>query len=637
MSHSKKIALFISHIYGDYQKNVCQGVIDKALEYGYQTEVYATSDGEDVGRYGLGEASILRIPNFSEIQGVIIASDTYPEVTLKESIFDYVKKNSDCPIVEITDYDSNYPAVSLENNHTCGTLTEHLIAEHGYKHICYLGCSTEDIHSSWRELAYRGALAKRGLHAEPKDIYQSDYSLASILEAIDQFTEHGTSKPDAIVCYNDHMALLLMVELIRKGYRVPEDIAITGCDVLPEGQNIDPCLTSVTFPVYELGLAAMDQMLHILRNEEHHPRVFVHAKPWIGSSCGCHGKPAENPIFYGHELTERIRRLEAATFTTIRISADFSHVSSIEDAMDLLEERVQKIQGCSEFYLCLYSDWDAVAKPILELTGAEDTELDQDSLSLEFALRDGKRLPTCTFSKNSILPDYINKASNSAYIITPLYFEDRAFGYIAMAYENNKINFRFHLMQWIMSITSLLHNLCEAKGAQLMQEKLVDIYMRDSLTGLLNRHGYDQRMSELFAEITRKDTITAFMVDMDRLKQINDEFGHHEGDFALKVFGQAIHQYARPDMICTRFGGDEFSIIAKNCSKKDADLLIDQVSKYLANYNQVNNKPYELSASFGYATASCESVKDLHDLESLMAQADALMYEAKNAKKAARD
>ena len=52
---SKKIALFISHIYGEYQRNLSQGIVDKALEYGYQTEVYTSNDGEDLGPRQFGE------------------------------------------------------------------------------------------------------------------------------------------------------------------------------------------------------------------------------------------------------------------------------------------------------------------------------------------------------------------------------------------------------------------------------------------------------------------------------------------------------------------------------------------------------------------------------------------------------
>lgn len=49
MYHKKKIALFISHIYGIYQQGLCQGIVSTAEDYGYKTEVYTTSDGEDLG------------------------------------------------------------------------------------------------------------------------------------------------------------------------------------------------------------------------------------------------------------------------------------------------------------------------------------------------------------------------------------------------------------------------------------------------------------------------------------------------------------------------------------------------------------------------------------------------------------
>ena len=54
MYHNKKIGIFISHIMGFYQKNVCQGIIDKALEYGYTAEIFASMDGENLGDYSLG-------------------------------------------------------------------------------------------------------------------------------------------------------------------------------------------------------------------------------------------------------------------------------------------------------------------------------------------------------------------------------------------------------------------------------------------------------------------------------------------------------------------------------------------------------------------------------------------------------
>ena len=84
--HTKKIGIFISHLFGYYQKHVCQGIIDKALEYGYTAEIYTSMDGEDLGAYGIGEESILQVPNYNSLDGIIFASGTYPSTDLKNKI-----------------------------------------------------------------------------------------------------------------------------------------------------------------------------------------------------------------------------------------------------------------------------------------------------------------------------------------------------------------------------------------------------------------------------------------------------------------------------------------------------------------------------------------------------------------------
>lgn len=117
MYHNKKIGVFISHIMGFYQKNVCQGIIDKALEYGYTAEIFASMDGENLGDYSLGEESILTLPNFDDLSGVIFASETYPNEQLKDQIYSLLKEKCHCPIIQIAVYKQQFPSVSLENNH----------------------------------------------------------------------------------------------------------------------------------------------------------------------------------------------------------------------------------------------------------------------------------------------------------------------------------------------------------------------------------------------------------------------------------------------------------------------------------------------------------------------------------------
>lgn len=633
MYHTKKIALFISHIFGDYQKNVCQGVVDQAAEYGFKTEIYASSsDGEDLGEYGSGEASILRIPNFDDFSGIVMASSTYPMQEFKDQILEAIQNKCSCPIIEITDENAVFPSISLENNLTAGTLTEHLISVHNYRRICYLGCKTERFFSDQRKQAYQNVMIQHGYAIGDYDIYDAAISEESVREAFDFFMQEDNTLPEAVVCYNDKMALLFMVIAIRKGYRIPEDMALVGCDALPEGQNISVPLTTVSFPTYQLGTEAVKQLFHLMHDTPISECTNVFAEPVIGGTCGCHIKSRSNDILFGHKLLNRIHSLESSIYTSMRMSAALSHVTDIDEGMDLLTDYIRRIDGCTQFYLCLYSDWDSLSGHILELTDAEDEgDADKDTILLKLAIKDGKRLPEYSFSKKSLLPDIVNKDSSSAYIVSSLFFEDREFGYIAMAFGHNQINYHFELVHWIMNISQLLQNLCEIKISKLMQSKLESIYMRDSLTGLYNRHGYERKLPLLLYSLKENEQLTAFLFDMDCLKLINDQFGHAEGDFALKVIGKAISNAATEDSICTRFGGDEFYVLCR-CNDKEAEDFIGQVNQYLGNYNQLSSKPYLLSVSAGYASTAYQDDLTFASIEKLISQADKKMYNIKKNK-----
>lgn len=633
MYHTKKIALFISHIFGDYQKNVCQGVVDQAAEYGFKTEIYATSsDGEDLGQYGIGEASIIRIPNFEDFSGIVIASATYPVPEFKEQIISLIQEKCSCPIIEIGYSNTHFPSISLENNLTVGSLTEHLISVHNYKHICFLGCGPEKKFSEQRKQTFLNIMIQHGYSIGDHDIYDADYSEDSILNAFNFFFEGHNKIPEAVVCYNDKMALLFMVTAIRKGYRIPEDIALVGCDALPEGQNLAAPLTTVSFPTYQLGTKAFMQLFHLMHDTPIPECTNVFAEPIIGGSCGCRTNTRNNYILYEHQLSNRIQSLERSIYTSMSMSAALSHITDIDEGMDLLSEYVKKIDGCTQFYLCLYSDWDSLSGHILELTDAQDEEyIDKDTILLKLAIKDGKRLPECSFPKKTLLPDVISKDSSSAYIVSPLFFEDREFGYIAMAYEHNQINYNFQLVHWIMNITQLLQNLCEIKISRLMQNKLESIYMRDPLTGLYNRHGYERKLLPLLYSLKENDQLTAFLFDLDCLKLINDQFGHAEGDFALQVIAKALDNATTEKDISTRFGGDEFYVLC-NCNDDEADKLVAQVQKYLANYNQLSSKPYLLSVSSGYASMAYHEDMPFSAIEDLIRQADEKMYHIKKNK-----
>lgn len=624
MYHSKKIGVFISHIFGYYQHNVCQGIIDKAMEYGYTTEIFTSLDGEDLGAYAAGEKSILRIPNFDSFDGIVFASDTYISEDLRERIRAKLKTLT-CSIVEISEICNLFPTVSMDNNSTAGTLTEHMLTVHHASRVCYLGCKDEAYFSDQREAAYQKALQKHQKQVGTHDIYRGNYTTDSVRDALSFFCEDGT--PNAVICYNDSLALLFMDAVLKAGYRIPEDIAITGCDNLPEGHNISPMLTTVTFPVYELGTTAIENLISRIHGKELPPVTRLVAEPIYHNSCGCKLGENSNTFFFMQELTSRIDTLKCSIIGSMNMSATLQHVTDIDEGMELLEKYICEIEHCREFYVCLYAGWDSVSSHIQELTDTHEELADSDTIQLKLALKDGKRLPECSYHKRYLLPEYLYESSDCSYICIPLFFEEREFGYIALAYEENPIDYYFRLAQWQMNISQMLQSICDAKRTGLMVTHLEHIYMKDALTGLYNKHGYSHYEEQLLIKaIAEKLPLTAFMIDMDGLKTINDTYGHSEGDFAIQVLGHALESVSGEDDLCARFSGDEFYLLSVGREKEDAETLIDEIKSYLENYNRLSNKEYRIFCSCGFACAHPDSGFKTENISELFSEADKKMY-----------
>jgi diguanylate cyclase (GGDEF)-like protein len=128
-----------------------------------------------------------------------------------------------------------------------------------------------------------------------------------------------------------------------------------------------------------------------------------------------------------------------------------------------------------------------------------------------------------------------------------------------------------------------------------------------------------------------KKPMLVFFGDMDSLKVINDTFGHEHGDLALKEVAVILNETFREVDILARIGGDEFVALVLDASRESAEIIINRLQATSEAHNrQEGDRSYHLSLSFGIAyydpAAPCS-------LDELIAQADALMYVQKQAKK----
>lgn len=166
---------------------------------------------------------------------------------------------------------------------------------------------------------------------------------------------------------------------------------------------------------------------------------------------------------------------------------------------------------------------------------------------------------------------------------------------------------------------------CAVKETLLSRE-LRSLALTDDLTGLYNRRGFLASATQQLKYARRNaHGLSLFFCDVDHLKQINDCYGHQEGDLALIRTADALEQTFRDSDILARLGGDEFAVLAPEASNQNHEVILRRLEKQLKKSNEKESR-YELTLSVGVARLDPKRSLSLGEL---IAQADQAMYERK--------
>jgi LacI family transcriptional regulator len=192
------------------------------------------------------------------------------------------------------------PAIRVDNITGTKALVRHLIDDHGFTRLAFLGWiqGNPDGIERWR--AFVDAHRDAGLEP-PAEPIPAPFSMNAGGEVIDRLLALDPL-PDALVCGNDEMAVSVIGALKNRGIRVPEDIAVTGWDDIPVAELVSPPLTTVRQPTRELGRSAARMLLQRINGEADTPDdLILPAVRVLRESCGC---PQPSPAGIGSHMRQ---------------------------------------------------------------------------------------------------------------------------------------------------------------------------------------------------------------------------------------------------------------------------------------------------------------------------------------------
>lgn len=252
---TRTIGLVVPDISDAYFHQVARGVEDVAQPAGYMV-IFCNTD-----RVAEKELACVQLLDDKRADAVIFAGGGIDE---ERHLTDY--QWEDMWAVTIGPHQLPAPSIRVDDVGTIQTAVQHLLDEGCARILCIAG-QPDWMITECRLEGYRRALDRAGLGLDPDLVVHGDFSQSAGYEAARGALSAGVEF-DGVVAFNDYLAIGAMEALHEMGRRIPQDVAVIGCDDIPVASLVHPALSSISFPQYEFGRAAMRRVLDMVAGRD---------------------------------------------------------------------------------------------------------------------------------------------------------------------------------------------------------------------------------------------------------------------------------------------------------------------------------------------------------------------------------
>ena len=568
-----------------------------------------------------GEDSIFYLSDYKNFDGAIVFSNMLNTGNNPDNISKLLVAN-DVPSVSIGVPLDGLSYVGIDNYKGMFEMVDHLVKEHHIKNPAFFAGTKEHPDSNERLDATRKALSTNGIELKDENIRYTNWEYITSIKYAMELTKRE-NPPDAFICANDNIAIAVCIGLRDHGFSVPKDFIVTGFDKISFASTFYPSITTVYQDFEKIGYIAAWQLIEKIEGTAKPEKVVVSSSFVKNESCGCMSESEGDSYRKDFCINAYMKEMENIIFQsqeTDMINSIFNCSNYPDFKKSLMNYyKYNRTFADKDFYFIL----DSEAKNSFIDASFKGTKQFSDYMDCLVGIKGKKIFSKEHFSRQDLIPDFDDKAKPSVYTFTPLHYDDYIFGYIVV---KDAVDFLIDttLNHYMIQINGNLEQYRKNCKLDEMNKTLLNISNTDQLTGLNNRFGMEQNGIPLLEKANaRKQKCAVVFVDINRMKYINDNFGHLQGDLAIRTVSSALLTEMPKNWIGIRYGGDEFIALGVCNDEKAVQKYIKKLTDNLTKQVSSMQLSYPLTASCGYIITDPESSNTIIDY---INQADNLMY-----------
>jgi len=613
----KIVAVCVAKIQDDATNDYITALNDVISGAGYGILVYNTNTilDADIG-YSDARFYIYYLMDFSVIDVVIIHEEAIQNEVVTNVIIQMAKQFK-TPVIVIGDSHEGCVNIKFDQEQGFEAVVRHMVETHHMTNLHFMAGIRNNPFSDNRLEVFKRVLKENNLPFDDNMVSYGDFWSGPAEAATEKLVASG-KLPQAIVCANDKMAIAVCGVLNRHGIKIPEQVAVTGFDGVLEINFSSPRITSARCEAMDIARKTREVLVTIGKYKDKTESFLVPARLSFAESCGCQEKVPVDASRYLNSLNDRFYLYQDEG---IRLAAIMAKIQRCESLNQITEE----LRDGMFYDMCC-----VVENNLREEGNPDEFRMEQ----LSDRNRDMILLYDCNiqgdlqerpFPLKQIVPsvEYC-LYTGRVIILTPLQHMGVPMGYAAFFFMRLDHIQGSRITQIVNSLSSAFGGYRNMRYKNFLMHQIDEMYRIDTLTGLYNRRGFALAYQKLLETEEESLPLTIILADLDRLKYINDTFGHKEGDFAIKSVAGALEEVCPKGSLYNRFGGDEMLAVCRG--RFEPEKIRKAFSDYFKKFNEESEKPYDVDASIGvYITEEDERLS----FEEIIERSDRLMYEEK--------